>query len=108
MKLSDPSANRLTGFQNTDLINSRYDGGKRQELFLQLLLGEVRDTDALDLSGREQIFHLLPGIFDFPVEQDVTAGTVGKHGEIRVVSVWVEGDLNGERDCGPSGRETDL
>ena len=108
MNPSDPSTNQLIGFQNTDLINSRYYGGKRQELFLQLLLGEVRDTDALDLSGREQIFHLLPGIFDFPVKQDITARTVGKHGEIWVVSIRVESDLDGERDRGPLGRETYL
>lgn len=39
---------------------------------------------------------MVPGIFEFPVEQDVAAGTIWEGGEIWVVPVWVEGDLNGE------------
>lgn len=62
------------------LVNSRNDSGVRQDLFFQLLLGEVRDADAFNLSGLEQVFHLLPGIFELPIEQDITAGAMGESG----------------------------
>jgi hypothetical protein len=88
---SRPEINSRGG--STDLVNGRNDGSVRQELFLQLLLGKVRDADALDLSRLEQVLHLLPGVFEFPVELDVTTGTIRKGGEIWVVSVWIEGDL---------------
>jgi hypothetical protein len=96
----NPSASVPGLNQRTDLVNGRNYGSIRQDLFLQLLLGEVRDTYALDLSGLEQIFHLLPGVFEFPVEQHVTAGTIWEGGEIWVVPVRVEGDLCSERDYG--------
>ena len=96
---SPKSAEQL---KKPDLINGRNDSSIRQDLFLQLLLGEVRDAYALDFSGLEQIFHLLPSVFEFPIEQDVTAGTIWKGGEIWVVPVWVEGTLGGEHDYAPS------
>jgi len=79
--------------KNTDLVNGRDDGGVRQDFLLQLLLGEIRDTYTLDLSGLEKVFHLFPGIFEFPVEQDVATGSIREGGEIWVVSVRIEGDL---------------
>jgi hypothetical protein len=84
---------RAKRFGEPDLVNSGNDGSVRQDLFLQLLLGEVRDAYGLDFSGLEQVFHLFPGIFEFPVEQDVTTGPIWESGEIRVVPVWVKGDL---------------
>jgi len=60
--------NQRKQLNRPDLVNSRNDGSIRQDLLLQLLLGEVRDAYALDLSGLEQIFHLLPGVFELPVE----------------------------------------
>ena len=96
-KRRDPSIpdtkSAKNSYQSTNLVNSGNDGCIRQDLFFQLLLGEVRDPDALDLSGFQEIFHLLPGIFEFPIEQDVTARTIWEGGEIWVVSVRVEGNL---------------
>ena len=81
--------------QSTNLIDGWNDGGIWQNLFLQLLPGEVGDTNAFDFPGLEQVFHLLPGVSEFPVEQDVTAGTIWEGGEIWMIPVWVEGDLGG-------------
>jgi len=91
--ISSPGTNRRKGNKAPDLVNNRNDGGKRQDLFLQLFLGEVRDSYAFDLSGVEKVLHLFPGIFEFPVEQDVTTGTIWEGGEIWVISVRVEGNL---------------
>jgi hypothetical protein len=93
-RLSVPARHKpAKGDQSTDLVDGRNDGGIRKDLFLQLLLGEVGDPDTLDLSGLEQILHLLPGVLNLPIEQDVAAGTIWEGGEIWVVSVWVQGDL---------------
>lgn len=79
--------------QNTDLVDSGDDGGIRKELFFHLLLGNIRNSDALGLPGLQEIFHLLPGIFEFPIEQNVTAGAIWESGEIWMVPIWVEGNL---------------
>lgn len=39
--------------QNTDLIDDWNDGGIWQNLFLQLLPGEIGDTNAFDFPGLE-------------------------------------------------------
>lgn len=44
---------------------------------------------------------MLPGVFEFPVEQDVTTGTIWEGREIWVVPFWVEGDLSDKRDYDP-------
>lgn len=91
LSVTTPSQAERSG--EPDLVNSGNNGSVRQDLVLQFLLGEVRDAYGLDFSGLEQIFHLLPGIFEFPVEQNVTARPIREGGEIRVVPVWIKGDL---------------
>ena len=66
--LSIPRRKSAEGGQGTDLVDGGNDGSVRKDLFLQLLLGEVRDANALDLSSLEQILHLLPRVLEFPIE----------------------------------------
>lgn len=67
-----------------NLVDGRNHGGLGEE-FLKVGPAVVADTDGLGLSAADKLLHILPSV-DMGVVEVQVAGTVGKGGDVGVVS----------------------